>query len=291
MPDKGRNVEKEEKWDLIISPKRGLFSLNIGELFKYRDLILLFVKRDFIANYKQTVLGPLWHILQPLLTTLTFVIIFGNVAKLSADGTPHLLFYMIGIITWTYFSSCLVKTSTTFVSNAHIFSKVYFPRLSVPVSVVISNFITFFVQFLIFIVFYLYYFFSNKYVYGFSPQYLPLLLLLVLLMAMLGLGMGIIISSLTTKYRDFSFLVGFGVQLMMYISPVIFPLSQVSGKLKYLLLCNPMTPVIETMRVICLGKGVLNGYHLAYTACFAVVTLFIGVLLFNRIEKSFNDTV
>lgn len=281
----------DQKWDIVISPSKSLFSLNLREILKYRDLILLFVKRDFIANYKQTILGPLWHILQPLLTTLIFVIIFGNIANLSTDDTPRILFYMSGIITWGYFSTCLLKTSSTFLANAHIFSKVYFPRITVPISVIISNLITFMVQFVLFLGMYFYYVLFCDYNGGFAPQYLLLLPLVILIMAMLGLGLGIIISSLTTKYKDVSFLVGFATQLMMYLSPVIFPLSTVTGKLKYLLLANPMTPIIETMRGICLGKGIIHPLYLAYSACFAIAVLIIGILVFNKVEKSFTDTI
>jgi lipopolysaccharide transport system permease protein len=225
------------------------------------------------------------------LTTLTFVVIFGNIAGLSTDGTPKVLFYMLGIISWSYFSTSMVKTSTTFMSNAHIFSKVYFPRLTVPISIVISNLLSFFIQLIIFLVFYFYYLNTDNLNLGFDFKHAWLLPFLIVLMAAMGLGVGIIISSLTTKYRDLTFLVGFGVQLMMYVSPVIFPLATVSGKLKYVILANPMTPIIESMRAIWLGKGILNPYHLLWSCGFTLFVLILGTWVFNRVEKSFNDTI
>jgi len=288
---KEQKMHAENEWDIIIAPKKRFFSIDLKEIFRYRDLILLFVRRDFIANYKQTILGPLWHILQPLITTVTFVIIFGNIANLSTEGTPKVLFYLLGIISWSFFSTCFLKTSATFINNAHIFSKVYFPRLTVPISIVISNLISFFIQFLIFIAFYFYYVLFEAYSTTFNWHFIYLFPFLIIVMASLGLGMGIIISSLTTKYKDFSFLVGFGTQLLMYLSPVIFPLSTVSGNLKYVLLANPMTPIIEGMRAICLGKGILNPFYLFYSCVFAFTILTLGILLFNKVERSFNDTI
>jgi lipopolysaccharide transport system permease protein len=281
---------EEKEWDVIIKSDRKLWHFGFSELWRYRDLVMLFVRRDFVANYKQTVLGPLWHIIQPLLTTLTFTIIFGNIAGLSTDGSPKILFYLSGIIAWSYFSLGLTKTSSTFVANAHIFSKVYFPRLSVPVSVVISNLISFGIQLLTFGGFLLYFVFVEGYSFqgNFTLIFLPVLLVL---MAFLALGAGILVSSLTTKYRDISFLVGFGVQLMMYFSPVIFPLDTVNGNLKYLLLANPMTPIIEAFRYSLLGTGEFNWMHIAYSFTVTLIFLFGGVIVFNKVERSFNDTV
>jgi lipopolysaccharide transport system permease protein len=278
---------EEKEWDVIIKSDRKLWHFGFSELWRYRDLVMLFVRRDFVANYKQTVLGPLWHILQPLLTTLTFTIIFGNIAGLSTDGSPKILFYLSGIIAWSYFSLGL---SSTFVANAHIFSKVYFPRLSVPVSVVISNLISFGIQLLTFGGFLLYFIFVEGYSFQGNSTLLFLPVLLIL-MALLALGAGILVSSLTTKYRDFSFLVGFGVQLMMYFSPVIFPLDSVHGNLKYLLLANPMTPIIEAFRYSLLGTGEFNWMYIAYSFTVTLIFLFGGVIVFNKVERSFNDTV
>ncbi|MBX7093212.1 MAG: ABC transporter permease [Flavobacteriales bacterium] len=282
--------DNTKDWDVIIKSDRKLWHFGFSELWRYRDLVFLFVRRDFVANYKQTVLGPLWHIIQPLLTTLTFTIIFGNIAGLSTDGSPKILFYLSGIIAWSYFSLGLTKTSTTFISNAHIFSKVYFPRLSVPISIVISNLISFGIQLLTFFGFLLYFILVENYSFNgnITIIFLPLLLIL---MAFLALGAGILVSSLTTKYRDISFLVGFGVQLMMYFSPVIFPLDTVEGKLKYLLLANPMTPIIEAFRYSLLGTGEFNWLHLSYSLVITLIMVLGGVIIFNKVERSFNDTV
>ena len=281
---------KNKEWDIVISSDNASLSLRLNELWRYRDLIFLFVRRDFVSQYKQTILGPFWYIIQPLMTTLTFSVVFGNIAKLSTDGLPRILFYMSGIIAWGYFSSCLQKTSGTFIANNGIFSKVYFPRMVMPVSVVVSNLISFGIQLLTFLCFLTYFLlFTNVPVH---PNAAILLLpFLVLLMAMLGLGFGIIISSMTTKYRDLTYFVGFGVQLLMYASPVIFPWSTVSGKLKYLLLANPMTPVIELMRYAFLGTGTFNFWYLGITVIYAIVVLTIGMLMFNRVEKIFTDHV
>lgn len=280
----------QKDWDLIIDGKTNKFGFRLNELWKYRDLIILFVRRDFVANYKQTILGPLWHIIQPLLTTITFTIIFGNIARLSTDGVPQLLFYLSGIVAWNYFSVGLTKTSNTFVANAHIFSKVYFPRLSVPVSIVISNMISFLIQLVLLFCFLIYYvgFTSYEFNGNLWVLFIPVLLLL---MAFLSLGTGIIISSLTTKYRDISFLIGFGVQLMMYFSSVLFPLSTVEGKLKYVVLANPMTSIIETFRYGILGKGEVNGYYLLYSVVVTVLLMTIGIFMYNKVERTFNDTI
>jgi lipopolysaccharide transport system permease protein len=282
-------MTNEETWSLEIKPKTGWFDIHLKELWRYRDLIMLFVRRDFVAQYKQTVLGPLWFIIQPVFSTLIFTVIFGKLAKLPTDGVPPFLFYMCGNIAWGYFSSCLSGTSNTFVSNASIFGKVYFPRLCVPVSVIISTFFKFFIQFGLFILFLVYYCISGLHI-SFSVWLLTFPLLL-LQMALLGLGFGILISSLTTKYRDFSYLVGFGVQLWMYATPIVYPLSMVPEKYRGWLLLNPMAPIVETFRRAFLGtgsidlKGVLIGWFIT------IAVLFIGILLFSKVEKSFMDTV
>ncbi|MGA1826595.1 MAG: ABC transporter permease [bacterium] len=279
----------EKEWDLILKPKSGWFDLRLNELWRYRDLISLFVKRDFVALYKQTILGPLWYIIQPLLTTIAFTIVFGNIAKISTDNLPPILFYMAGVVPWNYFAECINKTSDTFISNAQIFGKVYFPRLTVPVSIVISNLITFVIQFLFFLAFCFFYLQRGAPV---RPnRYILLTAVLILIMAMLGLGLGIIVSSLTTKYRDLRFLVSFGVQLFMYATPVIYPFSSLSRKYKIILLFNPMTPVIEAFRLAYLGTGSFHISQLSYSISITVIIFIVGILLFNMIEKSFMDTV
>lgn len=281
--------ETEQSWDLIITPRKKWYDLQLGDVWRYRDLIALFVRRDFVSRYKQTILGPLWFLIQPLLTSVVFTVIFGNIAQLPTDGLPQLLFYMSGTVLWGYFSSCLTSTSTTFVSNAHLFGKVYFPRLVMPLSTVISNLITFSIQFLFFMAFYLYFFLRGSEIsltaWAFS---LPLL---IILMAGLGLGFGIIISSMTTKYRDLSYLVSFGVSLWMYATPVIYPVSSIPEKWRWVADINPVTPIIETFRTGFLGAGDASWLGLAYSAGFMVVVMFIGVVIFNRVEKTFIDTV
>lgn len=276
-------------WDLIIRAKRNWFDLRLLELWKARDLIMLFVWRDFVSGYKQTILGPLWYLLQPLLTTLTFTVIFGRMAKLSTDGLPPFLFYMAGTVIWTYFANCLNKTSTTFVSNASLFGKVYFPRLVAPVSILISNLVTLAIQFGLFLAFTGYFALNGA---AIQPNSAMLLLpLLVFVMAGLGLGLGIIVSSLTTKYRDLSFLVSFGVQLLMYATPVVYPTSAVPERYRMLALANPMAPIVETFRYAFLGVGTVNGFHLLYSFGFMVAVLLAGTLIFNHVEQTFMDTV
>ncbi|MFZ4569553.1 MAG: ABC transporter permease [Bacteroidales bacterium] len=278
-----------DEWTMILRPKRSLLDINLRELWQYRDLIMLFVKRDFVSKFKQTILGPLWFIIQPLLTTIMFTIIFGNIAGIPTNGIPKILFYMTGIVGWTYFSTCLNETSQTFIKNASIFGKVYFPRLALPISVVISNLVSFVIQF-VFLLFFLAYFMikgSNV-----SPNALVLWIpFLVLLMAGLGLGFGIIISSLTTKYRDLTHLVTFGVTLWMYATPIIYPLSGIPEKYRIFVLANPMTAVVETFKTALLGVGQINYIHLLYSFCFTIVLLIIGVIIFNKVEKTFMDTV
>ena len=281
--------ENSENWSMIISPKRHWFDINIKELWNYRDLIALFVRRDFVAKYKQTILGPLWFLIQPLITTIMFTIVFGNIAKLSTDGLPHVLFYFSGIVGWTYFGTSLTATSKTFTANANIFGKVYFPRLTMPVSIVISNLIQFAIQFLFLIGFMIYFWIKGV---DFGPnKYIFLIPYLIVLMAALGLGFGIIISSLTTKYRDLAYLVAFGVQLWMYFTPVIYPLSSLTGIYRKAILLNPLTSVIETFKYAMLGTGTFDFYHLLYSTVFAILVLATGILIFNKIEQSFMDTV
>ena len=282
----------EGAWDVVIRPRRSLFDMDLKGVWQYRDLVRLLVRRDVIAVYKQTVLGPLWHIIQPLTTTITFTVIFGMVARLSPEGVPAVLFYMSGIVAWNYFSTVVTKTSKTFIGNTNLMSKVYFPRLVVPLSTALSSLVSFGIQFATMLAFFLWYHLFND---GFTWRPAPTILLLPLLvvvMALLGLGAGIIVSALTTKYRDLSFLVGFGVQLLMYASPVIFPLSLLQGRptLELILRINPMTPVIEAVRTMLFG-GALDWTGLAYATGSTVVVLFAGLLLFQRVERSFADIV
>ena len=283
------SVTGSEGWSMVFRPQTGWLDLHLSDLWRYRDLTMLFVWRDFVAQYKQTVLGPLWHLLQPLFTTLLFTLIFGRVAKLPTDSVPPMLFYMAGITCWNYFAECLNRTSTTFIQNASIFGKVYFPRLCVPVSVVISNLIKFAIQFALFLGFVGWYAWHGAPIHPTSS--ILLFPLLLLLMAGLGLGSGIIISALTTRYRDLQVLVTFGVQLAMYVTPVIYPLSMVSAKYRWLMLANPMTPIVEIFRYSFLGSGSFDPLYLAYSAAATVVIMAIGIILFNHVERTFMDTV
>lgn len=278
-----------DDWTLVIRPKSRWFELHLADLWRHRDLVMLFVRRDFVATYKQTILGPLWFIIQPLMTTLAFTLIFGNIAKLSTDGLPKILFYLSGVAAWTYFSDCMMKTSETFSANANLFGKVYFPRLAVPISIVISNLIKFGIQLALFLGFYFYFLGRGAAIRPTSALFL--LPVLILLMAALGLGSGIIVSSLTTRYRDLRFLVQFGTQLLMYSTPVIFPLSKLPPQYRWIMLANPMTPVIETFRYAFLGAGSFSWTLLGISAAATFVILAVGVLLFNHVEKTFMDTV
>lgn len=278
-----------EEWTLILRPQRSWLDLRLGELWQYRDLILLFVWRDFVAYYKQTILGPLWYLIQPILTTVVFTVIFGNIAQLSTDGLPPFLFYLAGNTVWGYFAACVQNTANTFTGNASIFGKVYFPRLTIPISVVLSNMISFFIRFAVFLAFFGYYLIIGA---DIQPNWWILSLpLLVMLMAGIGLGVGIIVSSLTTKYRDLQQLVGFGVQLVMYATPVIYPISSIQKNWQWLLLINPMTPVIELFRYSFLGVSSLDPAYILYSLAFTVVILIVGVLVFNHVESTFMDTV
>lgn len=276
-------------WDLVIQPKTRWFDLHLGDLWRYRDLMMLFVWRDFVASYKQTILGPFWHLLQPLISALIFTVIFGEIARIPTDGLPPFLFYMCGLTAWNYFAACLPGTSGVFLSNAGIFGKVYFPRLTVPVSIVISCLVKFGIQFVLFIGFMIFFGIRGS---AIHPNRIILITpYLLLIMAALGLGAGIIISSLTTKYRDLQVLVGFGVQLLMYATPVVYPLSAVPEKYRWLILINPMTPIIETFRYAFLGSGSFSVTYLAYSTITTLILLLLGILLFNRVEKTFMDTV
>ncbi len=277
-----------QEWTTVIRPKNGLFDLRLKELWAYRDLILMFVRRDFKTMYKQTILGPMWVLLTPVLTTLMQVLVFGNIADISTDGTPPFLFYMAGNTMWLYFSGCLTKTASTFTANAAVFGKVYFPRLVTPISIVLSQLISFGVQFGIFGTAVLYYTMQGSICPNVGICLFPLL---VAELALLGMGCGIIISALTAKYRDLAVLVTFGVQLWMYASAIIFPVSGLAEKWQALLLLNPVVPVVEAFRYIFTGRGVLSFSCLGVSAVLTLVILAVGVLLFNKVEKNFMDTV
>jgi len=284
-----QEINNTNDWSLIIRPQRAWWDLRLGDLWTYRDLIVLLVRRDFVAQYKQTILGPLWYLIQPILSTLVFTVIFGSVAKLPTDGLPPFIFYMAGNTIWSYFASSITATANTFVDNVGIFGKVYFPRLIVPVSVVISNLISFVIRFVTFLGFWLYFLLTGAELH--LNAWALALPLLLFLMGGLGLGFGIIISSLTTKYRDLQQLLSFGVQLLMYSTPVIYPLSLVADKWQWVLLANPLTPVIEIFRLGFLGASSISPWYLLYTLGFVLAVLLIGVLIFNHVENSFMDTV
>ena len=277
-------------WDLIIEPKATLLDLNIRELWQYRDLLWLFVKRDFTAQYKQTILGPLWHFIQPVFTTIVFLMVFGKIANIPTDGIEPVLFYMSGISIWNYFSACLTTTSNTFVANAGIFGKVYFPRLVMPLSSVMSNMVKFGIQFILLLAVMAWFGMEQHYFYmGSSCLLIPLL---VLMMAGLGLGLGIIISSLTTKYRDFTVLIGFAVQLLMYATPIAYPLSFLKTKsIVSWIAWNPLTPIVEAFRYSLFGSGTVDSLGLLYSGVFIVVTLIVGMVFFSKVERTFMDTV
>lgn len=279
-------------WLFEITPKNKFFSLNLTEVWQYRDLLLLFVKRDIVTVYKQTVLGPLWYLIQPLFTAITFTIIFNNLAGINTGTVPPFLFNLAGITVWNYFTACLTGTSNTFGANAGIFGKVYFPRIIVPISIVISNLLKFGIQFGIFIAFYVFYYFQGA---AISLNGLVVFFpLLIIVMGILGLGLGMFISSLVTKYRDFSHLIGFGVQLLMYVSAVVYPMALVKEKMPeyvWLVQYNPLAYIIETTRYMLLNVGYLSFWGLGYTFLATVLIFLVGVLIFNRTEKSFIDTV
>ncbi|WP_242919081.1 ABC transporter permease [Pontibacter liquoris] len=283
-------VSEEENWDLVIEPRAHLFDLKLKEVWNYRDLLVLFVKRDFKAQYKQTILGPLWHFIQPIFTTVVFLVVFSNIANIPTDGIPPILFYLSGITIWNYFASCLTATSNTFVANAGIFGKVYFPRLIIPLATVLSNLVKFGIQFLLLLGL-LFYYTLQGYTFHIGGGLLILPLLLVLL-AGLGLGLGIIISSLTTKYRDFTVLIGFAVQLLMYATPVVYPLSFLANKsYRWFINWNPLTPLVEAFRFALFGQGTFTASAILYSFAFMLVILLIGLLTFSKVERTFMDTV
>ena len=282
-------MNSEHKWDKIIDSKSSFISFNLLEIIKYRDLIYLLVKRDFVTYYKQTILGPLWYIIQPLVNTIVFTIIFGKVAKISTDEIPPFLFYMCGTVAWTYFATCLSQTSNTFVSNKDLFGKVYFPRIVVPISVVLISLLQFFIQLSIFISFLIYYKINGSSV---NPNiniiYIPLILIQL---GILSLGFGILISSLTTKYKDLTFVMTFFIQIWMFATPVVYPLSIIPENYKLLAYLNPMTSVIEIFRGCFLGASSIDFNGIIISLIITLLVFFVGLLYFNKVEKSFMDTV
>ena len=278
-----------KKWDLIIEPQQGLLDVNFKEIWDYRDLLFLFVKRDVVTVYKQTVLGPIWFFVQPIMTMLVYIVVFGNIAGIPTDGIPKPLFYLSGIIIWNYFSECFLKTSDTFTVNQDMFGKVYFPRLIMPLSKVVSGLIKFFIQFILFLVVYLYFLVDGVPVHlGVELLFVPYF---IILMALLGLGFGLIFTSMTTKYRDLKFLIQFGVQLLMYATPIIYPMSEIPEKIRYFIFFNPLSHIVEGFKLAFLGQGSLTTSGLLYSSVCTLIVLIIGILIFNKTEKTFVDTV
>ena len=279
-------------WDTTITTDKKLLSIDLHEVWQYRDLLTMYVKRDIITFYKQTILGPLWFIIQPLFTTIMFMFVFGDIAGISTDGIPQAVFYLSGLVCWNYFQDCLSKCADTFNANQAIFGKVYFPRLVVPLSIVISNLIKMAIQFTLFLVVYIYYFVSGV---DFHLNGMILLVpILVLMLGCLGLGLGMIISSLTTKYRDLRFLITFGIQLWMYATPVIYPLSvmkETYPKYIWVLVANPLTAILETFKYAFTGVGVFNWLYIGYSFAFTIIVLTLGIIIFNRVQRSFMDVI
>lgn len=283
-------MDQSNKYHIHLERKNGWFDINLKEVWRYRDLIWLFTKRTFILRYKQTILGPLWVILQPLMTTLIFTLVFGGIAGISTDGVPQVLFYMGGNAVWSFFAACLNGTATTFTGNANVFGKVYFPRLVSPISTVLSSMINFLIQLAMFLCFWVYYLIVGEV----SPNYVGILMLPVIMvyLGLLGLGFGVIVSSLTTKYRDLTMLVGFGVSLWMYITPVVFPVSTLgNGGLYHLVMLNPVTCAVETFRWAFLGQGVFDPLNWLISTAIMIVVISVGVVIFSKVEKTFMDTV
>lgn len=281
-------LKNDDKWDLVIDAQSNKGTFNFKELFRYRDLLLLFVKRDIIAIYKQTVLGPVWFFVQPIISAIVFTVIFSLFAKVQTDGAPPILFYLGGLTLWNYFAECLQKTSETFIQNQHIFGKVYFPRLIVPMSFVISNLFKLAIQLIVFITVWIYFWGRGEVHVHLSILLLPVLLFIT---SCFSLGLGIIFSSITTKYRDMRFLLQFGIQLMMYISSVVIPVSQVPERFQWVMKLNPMVSVIETFKYSFLGTGTFDWVNLIYSFVITIALLFIGMRMFNRVERNFMDVI
>lgn len=279
---------KNTEWTNVISSDHSLFKLNLKEVWDYRDLVYMFVKRDFVSSFKQTILGPLWFFINPIFTTVVYLIVFGNIANLSTDGAPKILFYLAGVTLWNYFSSSLGGTSNVFVGNAGIFGKVYFPRLVMPITIVISNLMRFGVQFLLFIVVFFYYWYKGEVTPNWWVLFTPIF---ILMMSLFALGVGMIFSSLTTKYRDLSMLLTFGISLYMYATPVIYPTSMLPSKIQPYAIYNPLTGIFEGFKYAWMGVGEFNPIMLVYSTIIILILLAIGTVIFNKVEKGFMDTV
>lgn len=288
MGERGRSIAGEN-WDLVITPKRGWLDIDLAGVWRYRDLVLLLFKRDFVALYKQTILGPLWYLIQPVLTTIAFTLIFSRVARIPTDDLPPFLFYMAGTVVWNYFATCMTKTSDTFTANAGIFSKVYFPRLVVPISVVLSSLLSFSIQFGLLLAC-MTFFWTTGAFNAFGPALL-LVVPLVAYLAMLGLGVGMIVSSVTTRYRDLVFLLGFATQLWMFATPIVYPLSQIPEAWRAAFMLNPMVAPVETFRAVVLGTGTVTLALWAASVLVTAVTVILGLLLFAKAERTSMDTV
>ncbi len=282
-------MQTKHYWQLEIKPKSGLLDLKLREFWQYRDLLLLFVRRELVPTYKQTVLGPLWFVLQPLLTTLVYSIVFGMVARIPTDGAPQLLFYLPGIVLWNFFSTSFLKSSSTLVANTHIFGKVYFPRLVIPVSGLLASMVNFGIQFCLFLTIFAGYYFTGSKV---SPSaWIFAFPALILILSTYSLGLGLIVSSLTIRYRDLTHFLSFGVQLLMYATPIIYPASIIPANYKWVSYANPLSPVFEAFRFSFLGTGVFNVPHLLVSFVFGLVVLFLGIVLFNQAQRTSIDTV
>ena len=279
---------KNTEWTNVISSEHSLFKLNLKEVWDYKDLVYMFVKRDFVSSFKQTILGPLWFFINPIFTTVVYLIVFGNIANLSTDGAPKILFYLAGVTLWNYFSSSLGGTSNVFVGNASIFGKVYFPRLVMPITIVISNLMRFGVQFLLFLVVFFYYWYKGEVTHNWWVLFTPIF---ILMMSLFALGVGMIFSSLTTKYRDLSMLLSFGISLYMYATPVIYPTSMLSAKIQPYAKYNPLTGIFEGFKYAWMGVGEFNPIMLVYSTIIILILLAIGTVIFNKVEKGFMDTV
>ena len=282
-------IKQVDNWDLIITPNRGYFEFHFNEIWNFRDLLFIFIRRDIITQYKQTILGPLWIVIPPILTTLVFTLFFGNIAGISTDGIPNVLFYMAGIINWNFFSTALTSTSNTLAGNVDIFGKAYFPRIIVPLSTIASSFLRYFIQFGIFLFILTYFVFFKSANFTIQYQLLWVLPMLIFIMAIMGLGFGLLFSASTAKYKDLRFLIGFGVRLMMYASTVIFPLSIIPEKYKWIILGNPMSAIIESFRYVFFSMGVLDFKYLGYSFLIALSIFILGYIIFNIVEQKFID--
>ena len=283
-------ASNSKAWDLTITSHRGWFEFHLGELWQYRDLLWIYFHRNIITEYKQTILGPIWIFIPPVITTLLFTVVFGKIAQLSTDGLPGPLFYMSGIVIWNYFSSCFSGTSNSLSGNAGLFGKVYFPRIIIPVATLLSGLVRFFIQFILFLCILIYYTINGN-VEFFPNMYLVILFpLLIIIMGVQGLGYGLLFSAITTKYRDLRYLIGYCMRLLMYASPIIFPLSIVPDNYRIFILLNPITSVIEIFRYISLGNGQIDLFGLLYSITFTFIIFIAGLLIFNRVEKNFIDT-